>query len=308
MKTFFKKLKNSGILGINSRNLEFIQKYNQRKFYPNADSKFIAKNLAIKANIPVPEMYGMINFSGEVDKVLEILKDKKEIVIKPEHGSGGNGIIIASFIDDKISIGGNLYDWSKLRFHSNNILSGLFSLGGQVDRILIEEKVKFSNVFTKVAYQGVPDIRIIVFKEIPVMAMLRLPTKKSNGKANLHQGAVGVGIDLKTGITTHGTLGAKLCKVHPDTNNNISDLQIPFWNEMLEIAVKSPEVFKLGYMGIDLVLDQDKGPLMLEANVRPGLAIQLANQIGLRNRLKKVEKMNVEGLSDLEKIEVSINF
>ena len=48
-------------------------------------------------------------------------------------------------------------------------------------------------------YEGVPDIRIVVFNGYPVMAMLRLATHASDGKANLHQGAVGVGLALDSG-------------------------------------------------------------------------------------------------------------
>ena len=38
------------------------------------------------------------------------------------------------------------------------------------------------------------------------MAMLRLPTKASGGRANLHQGAIGAGVDLVTGVTHHAVL------------------------------------------------------------------------------------------------------
>jgi len=36
---------------------------------------------------------------------------------------------------------------------------------------------------------GLPDIRIICFNMVPVIAMLRIPTELSDGKANLHSGA-----------------------------------------------------------------------------------------------------------------------
>jgi len=46
----------------------------------------------------------------------------------------------------------------------------------------------------------------------------------------------------------------------------------------------------LGYLGVDLVIDRDHGPLLLELNARPGLAIQLANHSGLFARLQLVDK------------------
>jgi len=39
------------------------------------------------------------------------------------------------------------------------------------------------------------------------MAMLRLPTKESGGKANLQQGAIGLGIDMASGVTTSAVQG-----------------------------------------------------------------------------------------------------
>jgi len=43
---------------------------------------------------------------------------------------------------------------------------------------------------------GLPDIRVIVYNRIPIVAMLRIPSKYSDGKANLHLGAYAAGIDL----------------------------------------------------------------------------------------------------------------
>jgi hypothetical protein len=57
---------------------------------------------------------------------------------------------------------------------------------------------------------------------------------------------------------------------------------------MLELAARSYELTGLGYQGIDIVLDRDKGPLLLELNARPGLAIQIANQAGLGPRLNAI--------------------
>ena len=136
------------------------------------------------------------------------------------------------------------------------------------------------------------------------MAMVRLPTKQSGGRANLHQGAIGVGIQLANGITRRGVQGSRTISEHPDTKFSIDDLSIPHWDQMLEIACKSTEVYQLGYLGIDIVLDKNLGPMVLEVNVRPGLAIQLANKIGLRKRLQLIEKRR----EDLSSVEERIRF
>lgn len=305
----YKKLKEKGVLGINSRNADHILKLNKRKFYPLADSKLSSKLLAQEADLPVPELYEVFSYVYELKTITERLKAYDSFVIKPEHGSGGDGVLVLKREED-----GNLYDTDGvladedyLQFHVSNILFGLYSLGGQPDRALAEYRVNFSKVFEEISYKGVPDIRVIVMYGIPVMAMLRLPTKKSHGKANLHQGAIGVGIDLATGITRGGVSASRPIDVHPDTNNKISGIQIPFWRDILEIASKSNELFKLNYIGIDIVLDKDRGPMILEVNVRPGLAIQMANRIGLKHRLVKIKQEHKNYSTMAERVDFSQN-
>jgi alpha-L-glutamate ligase-like protein len=286
-----KKLRERGILGINGRNANYISRYNQRKDFPKADSKLISKALAIKGNLPVPKLYGVISKAQEVSRIYELAKEYGDVVVKPERGSGGEGILLLRYnADGELETpSGAVIDREVLRLHINDICSGLFSLGGQPDQVVLEYKVLFDNVFDHVTYKGVPDIRVICLKGVPVFAMLRLPTKQSGGKANLHQGAIGVGVDLATGITQDGVSKTSRVTTHPDTGQALSGIQIPQWQEILRIASKAYDLFSLGYMGIDLVLDKNLGPLILEVNVRPGLSIQLANNRGILPRLKFVE-------------------
>ena len=144
-------------------------------------------------------------------------------------------------------------------------------------------------VFSGISYEGVPDIRVIVLMGYPVMAMLRLPTRQSSGKANLHQGAIGVGVDIATGKTLEGTWLNEIIQRHPDTNNHVSNVTLPNWQGFLELATSCYELSQLGYIGVDMVLDETKGPLVLEINARPGLNIQIANNAGLAARARKVE-------------------
>jgi len=72
-------------------------------------------------------------------------------------------------------------------------------LGGRPDVAFLEQRVQVADTFASISFEGVPDIRLIVFKGFPIMGILRLATKSSDGKANLHQGAIGVGLNLATG-------------------------------------------------------------------------------------------------------------
>jgi len=187
------------------------------------------------------------------------------------------------------TVSGKIVSHEEIEHQISSILTGLYSLGGHRDRALIEYRVTPDQIFKSISYEGVPDIRIIVLMGYPVMAMLRLPTRQSNGKANLHQGAIGVGVDLATGVTLKGTwMNAKITK-HPDTTNAVDGVQLPNWDGFMRLAAGCYELCGLGYIGVDMVLDQDKGPLILELNARPGLNIQIANDCGLTLRTHAVE-------------------
>jgi alpha-L-glutamate ligase-like protein len=288
-----KRLRRLGMMGIGQRNAEYVLLHNPRKFYPRVDDKLITKRLAIEAGLPVPELYAVVREEHEIEELHEILKPHDQFVVKPAHGSGGDGIlVITGRRGDKYRrSNGNLMPREEFEHHLSNALSGLFSLGGHPDHLLVEYCVQFDPIFDQVSYKGVPDIRIIVFLGYPVMAMIRLPTRLSDGKANLHQGAIGVGIDIPSGKTKRGVWGTEIIREHPDTEHSIVGLQIPRWEELLAMASRCYELSGLGYVGVDFVLDRNLGPLILELNARPGLAIQMANGNGLLHRLKKVEAL-----------------
>lgn len=287
----WKALSAAGVMGINRRNADYVLKYNKRHLYPVVDDKILTKERAIAAGIHVPDLYGIIETEKEIDKLEKIIGPHKDFVIKPAQGAGGDGIMV---IGDRFegrykSVSGKIISHDEIEHHISSILSGLFSLGGHRDRALIEYRVTPDPIFKSISYEGVPDIRIIVLMGYPVMAMLRLPTRQSGGKANLHQGAIGVGVDLATGITLKGTwLNNKITK-HPDTTNPVDGVQLPDWDGFMRLATSCYELSGLGYIGVDLVLDETKGPLILELNARPGLNIQIANDAGLTHRCHAVE-------------------
>jgi hypothetical protein len=73
---------------------------------------------------------------------------------------------------------------------------------------------------------------------------------------------------------------------HPDTHISFDKLTIPYWQPLLELASGCAGMAGLDYLGVDIVLDRLRGPMLLELNARPGLAIQVANQAGLKHRLQ----------------------
>jgi alpha-L-glutamate ligase-like protein len=168
----------------------------------------------------------------------------------------------------------------------------MHSLGGRPDAALIQQRVWLHAAFEPLAANGIPDVRIIFYRGEPAMAMLRLPTRASGGRANLHQGGLGVGIDLGSGRTCHAVLADRTVRRHPDTRAELIGVSIPHWSSMLALGRCVAAALGLGYLGVDIVLDPDRGPLLLEANARPGLAIQHANGAGLLPSLRAIDGQN----------------
>ena len=285
-------LKEKGVLGMNRRNAEYIMRHNPRAAFPRVDDKVLTKRLAEEYQIPTPRLYHVFHHHGAIKHLESVLEGLREFVVKPARGTGGSGIILVMNRNSEgfVKSGGEVLSRENLAYHIGSILSGIYSLEGLEDRALIEALIIPDPVFDEVTYQGVPDIRVVVYRGVPLMAMVRLPTRTSDGKANLHRGAIGAGIGIGSGTTVTAVHRSLVITHHPDTGHPVSGIQVPHWNEMLLIAARACKMTGLGYLGVDLVIDRERGPLLLEMNARPGLAIQMANRVGLATRLEHVEK------------------
>lgn len=287
------QLRRAGILGMNERNVGYIARYNDRSAYPLVDDKLKTKLLAEEFDIKTPRLRQVVRQQHEIGHFSDMAVDLEGFAIKPSKGSGGKGITVVQRRegDQYVKASGAHLSLAYLKRHLSNILAGLYSLGGKPDVAIVEDLVRPTALLSKFSYQGVPDIRIVVFQGYPIMAMLRLSTSASDGKANLHQGAVGVGLDIGSGQALNAVQFNRPILLHPDTGVPMSEIQIDDWDTMLIMAARCYEATGLGYIGVDLVLDESEGPLLLELNARPGLAIQMANGKGLLPRLRQIESL-----------------
>ena len=284
------RLRELGVLGLNQRNGRFMLPNNPRRLYQRVDDKITTKELASAAGITVPETYALVRETGAIRSSHDRLGECADFVVKPSRGSGGKGIIVISEREGEeyIKPSGARVTRSEMEWHLTNILGGLFSLGGHRDSAIVEYRVKPVEIFSRMAQHGMPDIRVVLFHGYPVMAMLRLATRASDGRANLHQGAVGVGICVRSGRALHAVCRGNVVSLHPDTRFPLHEIEIPDWPELLNLAARCYDVTGLGYIGADMMVDSTHGPMLIEINARPGLSIQVANGRGLRHRLEAV--------------------
>lgn len=288
------RLRELGVVGMNRRNISYIGGYNDRRLYPLVDNKLKNKLLMQEHGLATPALRLVIRHQHEIRDIAKKLEGIDGFAVKPAHGSGGRGILVVTGRRGEgfLRSSGKEMDVADLARHLSNVIAGLYSLAGTPDIAIIEDLIQLDPHFAHYSYQGIPDIRIIVFKGYPVMAMTRLTTQVSDGKANLHQGAIGVGLDIASGRAIHAVHFGRRVHVHPDTGATLAQITVPDWRTLLLLAARCHDVVGLGYIGADIVIDRHRGPLLLELNARPGLSIQVTNGAGLLPRLRRVEELN----------------
>jgi alpha-L-glutamate ligase-like protein len=276
------------VFGINRRNVELVYAHNRRGDYPKADDKALCKRLLEARGVPIPRTIHMCSNLYDAHTALKVLESHDEFVLKPANSSGGNGIIVIKGRTSDgswLGSGDKCFTRAALERHIANIVFGAFS-GDQADKAIIEERVNFHPILQELSGGG-GDLRVLALRGRPFQAMLRLPTNASGGRANLHQGAIGVAVDIETGTTGQAKIAGRTLSTHPDTGCTLTGVQLPHWDEVLETARAAAAAMPLGYLGIDILMAVDRGPLVVEVNARPGLEIQNVNGIGIGGALQE---------------------
>jgi len=283
-------LRRKGVLGINHRNTRYTLGWNPRRLYPLVDDKLKTKALCQGAGIPTPGLLAVARAHFEIPRFLADVAKHQSFVLKPVHGAMGNGIlvIVGRDGDRYVRTGQRRVGAEDLGYHAASIISGLYALGGQPDVAMVEERLIVHPEMAAICLEGAPDVRVVIHRGIPVMAMTRLPTKRSGGRANLHQGAIGAGVDLTTGCMLYAVQDNRPVARHPDSGIPLVGTPITDFARVVDIAVRATDLTGLGYVGADVVVDANRGAVILELNARPGLSIQLANRAGLLPRLRRV--------------------
>lgn len=305
-----------GILWNNARNLLYIRKFNDKKAIRLANNKLETKRFLWERWIPFAKTYAVIKNRKELAKFNFLNLQKKEFVIKPNHWSKGKWIYICKTLEEKPEIKkrtwlqtlfkksfweDNYYisTWKKavgeteFKRYLTDIISGKHSMTTWDDRIIVEEILRPWEAFKDFCEFGLADIRVIVFNLVPVAAMIRIPTDKSGGKANLAAGWIWLGIEVWTGKITSMLFKWKIyTKKFPEKFKHFQYKEIPFRNDILFLSSKIQYFVNLWYLALDRVITND-WPKLLEINARAWLEVQKITWTKLKKTLEKLDDMKV---------------
>lgn len=277
------------LVGINRRNVTLVYRHNPRKLYPEADDKLLCKQLMEREGVPLARTLAICEGLSQIPDTLESLRELEQFVVKPANASGGEGIlVVGERVRDGVwrRAGGEELTLAEMRYRLAEIVFGAYS-GDLEDRAFVEERIRPHPVFQAFWGDGLCDIRVITLEHRPVLCMVRVPTRESGGRANLHQGGIGLAVDLESGKTVRAYYRGSAIVTHPESGAPLVDIQLPRWPEVLETAERAARSVRLGYLGVDVVVDAERGCMVLEVNARPGLEIQNVHGHGLGEALRR---------------------
>ncbi len=274
----------TAVCGINRRNIDLVYRHNARTDYPIADDKLLTKEHLERLGVPVPETLCVCEGLFSIPATLAFIAGHPDVVVKPAHGSGGQGIIV---ITDRVRedlfrrAGGEEWTLADLHRHLASIVFGAYARGRLEDRGFVERRIRPADVFNDLWRDGLCDVRLLTLMGRPLLAMVRVPTARSGGRANLHQGGLGLAVDIDTGRVSRAFWRGRAVLKHPDTGLPLIGFELPQWVKTRQVATRAAAAVPLGYLGVDVAIDAERGPLVLEINARPGLEIQNVNGVGL---------------------------
>jgi hypothetical protein len=238
------------------------------------NDKYLFHCMCRQHHLPVPNLYGLIRqgtfVAADGDWSTMQREDDKQAVLKPVRGMQGKGI---HFMD--------LQDIANLSFkaHEGSLpesLCGEFRGGDYV----VQEVIQQHPLLDEINPHSLNTIRIITLlttenQAEPLAAMLRTSSNESPVD-NFSTGGIVVGIDMDTGnLKSTGFLKTPYGMTvtsHPVTGRRFSDFQVPYWQDLKDVAARAQRVFhQLKAIGWDFAITQD-GPVLIEGNIEWGTA------------------------------------
>jgi len=320
---------NYWVLGINARNLSYIKKFNWKKEIRLANDKLATKKFLSERWIPFAKTYEVIKDRKQLFDVDFSKLPSQDFVIKPNRWSKGKWIYVVKYLwninNIKEDQPKNSFEKVKFKFHKivdkfqnmpnfpykykiwENVISDnelrryilddldwKNSMTNGNDKVIVEEKLVPGDTFKEFCKFWLADMRIIVFNLVPVWAMVRIPTEKSGGKANLAAGGIWAWIDIWTWIIKSVYVNHKsYTNKFPAEYKHLKWIKIPYWDDILLWSSKIQYFVNLWYLALDWVITDD-GPKLLEINARAGLELQNITWVKLAKVLDKISDLKIK--------------
>ncbi|MDO4836539.1 MAG: sugar-transfer associated ATP-grasp domain-containing protein [Clostridia bacterium] len=214
------------------------------------------------------------------DFILNLLKEKGVLAIKPNSGtSGGKGFMKVEWTGNGIRI--NNREEGLEGFHQiisnlgNNIVTEYCRQHSALAKIWPDSECTLRLIMMKMPYQNIWDD---AHWEC-IVSIARFGASVSGGASNMSSGGIGVGFDYETGKCHDFGLryrrfcpdGNIYCYEHPDTHVAWRDLTLPNWPIVKEkIKQVCQQISSLDYLGLDVIITE-KGMKICEINSHPGI-------------------------------------
>lgn len=220
-----------------------------------------------------------VNNEVSLDEFRDIFSDVSRIIYKPVGGNCGKGVSAYDIDEDNIEdVYRELHDFP----------------AGVVEQYLVQHPE-----LSSLAPDSVNTVRVVTVssKDFPVnesgdhfdiaYAALRIGGEESVVD-NFHSGGMVAAVNLKTGkvITNAVDMKGKVYRKHPATGKKIRGFMIPEFQAVLDMAKAACGDLE-GYLGWDIALTE-KGPVLIEVNTKPAVALLQMPYVPKRKGMKHV--------------------
>jgi len=262
---------------------EFIDRWNRRPYQKSSQHKVIEKAVLQLVGVPTPEFIGFIHpqrgarADGAALRSLPDLEALcrglagRKICFKLVEGYGGAGFFAFQveeraghpvFVHPFTGAVTTLAEWWQ-------------GAGSNRDGYIVEHYLPQHPVLAAIHPNSLNTLRIWLYQargECRIAGAFLRVGRKGSLVDNTSSGGIFCPVDLATGTLTHAANAKNpldTMDVHPDTGGRIGGVQLPYWRECQDVAMRALQAFPhVNVAGVDVAIGVD-GPRMIELNVRP---------------------------------------
>ncbi|NMH61499.1 sugar-transfer associated ATP-grasp domain-containing protein [Alteromonas ponticola] len=265
---------------------QVLPKLNRRRSIALLENKWLFFLHFREAKIATPKCYGVFHpasgfsLNGDTlrspENLVELIRNQEisQFIAKPVDGINGHDIFKVEV--EKIGDNELLFKFKDKQLDQRAMIDFLSARLSHTKSsgFLIQDCVEQHPELSRLSPSACVNVRIVTVvhpggKAVLTSASARLG-RVGSVVSNAGSGGMVAKIDIETGKIVHCRnsyrIGAETVKNHPDTNEDIFNFQLPFWQEAVELclnaAIKLPDANSVGWD----VLIQSDGPILLEGN------------------------------------------